>query len=152
MKNIVVISDSHGMLPKDDEFWQILDEADLIFHLGDGIKDIEKLQSVYKDKLTFVLGNCDSFNSEPFKIVDVEEVRFLLTHGHKFGVKSDLDDLKFECEYQKAQFGLYGHTHKAQVDEWPNVTLINPGSIGYNNSYLYISVVKNKAVYKIVQR
>ena len=152
MKNIVVISDSHGMLPKDDEFWQLLDEADLIFHLGDGIKDIEKLQSVYKDKLTFVLGNCDSFNSEPFKIVDVEEVRFLLTHGHKFGVKNDLDDLKFECEYQKAQFGLYGHTHKAQVDEWPNVTLINPGSIGYNNSYLYISVVKNKAVYKIVQR
>ena len=152
MKNIVVISDSHGMLPRDDEFWQILDEADLIFHLGDGIKDIEKLQQVYKDKFIFVLGNCDSFNSEPFKIVDVEDVRFLLTHGHKFGVKNDLDDLKFECEYQKAQIGLYGHTHKAQVDEWPNVTLINPGSIGYNNSYLYISVVKNKAVYEIVQR
>ena len=152
MKNIVVISDSHGMLPKDDEFWQILDEADLIFHLGDGIKDIEKLQSVYKDKLEFVLGNCDTFNGEPFKIVDVEDVRFLLTHGHKFGVKRDLDDLKFECEYQKAQIGLFGHTHEANIAEWPNVTLINPGSIGYSNSYCYITVVKNKAVYKIVQR
>ena len=152
MKNIVVISDSHEMLPKDDEFWQVLDEADLIFHLGDGVKDIEKLQAVYKDKLVFVLGNCDSFNSEPFKIVEVEDVKFLLTHGHKFGVKNDLDDLKFECEYQKVQIGLYGHTHKAQIDEWPNVTLINPGSIGYGNSYCYITVVKNKAVYKIVQR
>ena len=152
MKNIVVISDSHGMLPKDDEFWQILDEADYIFHLGDGIKDIEKLKAIYKDKFYFVYGNCDTFNSEPFELVEIEDVRFLLTHGHKFRVKSDLDDLKFECEYQKAQIGLYGHTHRAQIDEYPNLTLINPGSIGYENSYCYITVINNKAVYKIVQR
>ena len=152
MTNIVVISDSHGMLPKDDEFWQILDEADLIFHLGDGIKDIEKLKTVYPKKLHFVYGNCDTFSAEPFDIVKVEDVIFLLTHGHKFRVKSELDDLAFECNYQKAQFGLYGHTHRAQVDEMDGVTLINPGSIGYENSYCYISVNKNKAVYTLVQR
>lgn len=153
MKNIVVISDSHGMLPRDDEFWQILDEADYIFHLGDGIKDIDKLISVFKDKVEYVQGNCDTYNAEPFKLVKVEDVTFLLTHGHKFGVKHDLDDLAFECSYQGAQFGLYGHTHRAQIDELDNgIVLINPGSIGYEESYCYITVVKNKAVYKIVQR
>ena len=84
MKNIVVISDSHGMLPRDDEFWQILDEADYIFHLGDGIKDIDKLKTVYKDKVEYVQGNCDTYDAEPFKLVKVEDVTFLLTHGHKF--------------------------------------------------------------------
>ncbi len=152
MKNIVVISDSHSMLPTDDELWQIFDEADYIFHLGDGTKDIEKLKEVYKDKFIFVSGNCDVIITEPFKIVQVEDVKFLLTHGHKFGVKSGLDDLLFECEYQKVQFGLYGHTHISKVDEFGDVTLINPGSIGYENSYCYITVVNNKAVYKIVQR
>ena len=152
MKNIVVISDSHNMLPRDDEFWQIMDEADYIFHLGDGIKDIETLKTIYKDKFIYVLGNCDTFGGEPFKIVKIEDISFLLTHGHHFSVKSSLDDLAFECNYHHVQYGLYGHTHRAQVDEIDGVTLLNPGSIGYNNSYLYISVVKNKAVYKIVQR
>ncbi len=152
MKNIVVISDSHSMLPHDDAFWQILDEADYIFHLGDGTKDIEKLKAVYRDKFYFVSGNCDSIITEPFIIVQIEDVKFLLTHGHKFGVKQGLEDLAFECEYQGAQFGLYGHTHIAKEDTINGVTLINPGSIGYENSYCYITVVKNKAVYKLVQR
>ena len=152
MKNIVVISDSHNNLPRDDAFWKILDEADYIFHLGDGILDIEKLKSVYPDKFYFVYGNCDTFSAETFEIVEVEDVKFLLTHGHKFRVKSELDELAFECNYQKVQFGLYGHTHRADITEIDGVTLINPGSIGYNDSYCYISVNKNSAVYKIVQR
>ena len=89
MKNIVVISDSHNNLPTDDEFWKVLDEADYIFHLGDGIMDIEKLTSIYPDKFYFVYGNCDTFSAETFEIVEVEDVKFLLTHGHKYRVKSE---------------------------------------------------------------
>jgi len=153
MKNIIVISDSHEMMPRDDALWQVLDEADYIIHLGDGIKDINILKQIYgKDKVIYVLGNCDTYNGEAFKIVEIEGVKLLLTHGHKFGVKNDLTDLAFECKYQNVQYGFYGHTHIAKVDEIEGVTLINPGSIGFGNSYCYVNIAKNNLVYKIVQR
>jgi predicted phosphodiesterase len=79
-------------------------------------------------------------------------VKLLLTHGHKFGVKNDLTDLAFECKYQNVQYGFYGHTHIAKVDEIEGVTLINPGSIGFGNSYCYVNIAQNNLVYKIVQR
>ena len=34
--NIVVLSDTHGFLPSDKEFFDLLDEVDRIYHLGDG--------------------------------------------------------------------------------------------------------------------
>lgn len=152
MKSIIVLSDSHGMLPKDDNFWTVLDEADYIFHLGDGINEINTLKSIYKDKFYYVYGNCDTFNAEPFKIVEVEGVKFLLTHGNSFGVKHDLYNLAFECKYQNIKYGLYGHTHIAKVDEIDGVTLINPGSICYERSYCYIAIQNKNLVYKIVQQ
>lgn len=152
MKTIVVISDSHGNLPKDEEFLQILNESDYIFHLGDGARDIQYLNEHYPDKFTYVFGNCDSFSGELFKIVEVEGVKFLLTHGHKFHVKSDLFELAFECSYQNANYALYGHTHISAVDNLNGVTLINPGSIGYERSYCYLIVNNKNVVHKIVQR
>lgn len=152
MKKIVVISDSHNMLPKNEAFWQILEEADYIFHLGDGKYDIQNLKEAYKDKLYFVYGNCDLFSSKSMEIVQIENVKMLLTHGHNFKVKSDLFDLAFECEYQNVKYGLYGHTHKASIDVCQNgVTLINPGSIAFTNSYCYIIINDDKLIYKLVQ-
>ena len=151
MKNIIVMSDSHGMLPSGHEFWQILDESDYIIHLGDGYREIETLKKVYPEKLIYVLGNCDSSTGEPFKIVEIEGIKLLLTHGHKFGVKNDLTELTFECKYQNVRYALYGHTHFAKADEIEGVTLINPGSIGYGRTYCYISIASSKLVYKIVQ-
>lgn len=153
MKTCVVLSDSHGFLPQDEEFLRVLDESDYIIHLGDGIKEINYLKEKYKQKFIYVYGNCDSFGQDAFKIIDIEGVKVLITHGHKFSVKNDLFELAFECEYQKVQYGLYGHTHRAQIDELQNnITLINPGSIKYENSYCYFIVANKKATYKIVQR
>lgn len=153
MKTCVVISDSHGLLPIDEDFWNVLDESDYIIHLGDGIREIQTLKEKYKDKFIYVYGNCDSFSQEPFKIIDIEGVKVLITHGHKFSVKDDLFDLAFECEYQNVHYGLYGHTHRPQIDEInKNVVLINPGSITYTRTYCYLVIANNNLTYKIVQK
>ena len=44
MKNIIVISDTHGSIPDNEILWEAFDNADYIFHLGDGKNEIAKLK------------------------------------------------------------------------------------------------------------
>ena len=76
MKNIIVISDTHNRLPSSERFWETLDIADYIFHLGDGLRDIEKLKEAFPDKLVYVYGNNDFKTSELEKTVEIEGVKF----------------------------------------------------------------------------
>lgn len=91
--NIVVISDTHGFLPSSDEFFALLDEADRIYHLGDGLREIRTLEYAYGEKLVWVAGNNDPVFGKSYAIDDADGVKILLTHGHDLGVKSSLTKL-----------------------------------------------------------
>ena len=88
MKNIVVISDTHGSIPDNEILWEAFDNADCIFHLGDGRNEIAKLREIYKGKFYFVYGNCDGMSSNLEQVVEIEGVKIFLTHGHNYKVKS----------------------------------------------------------------
>jgi len=60
-------------------------------------------------------------------------IRFMLTHGHKYGVKSSLGYAAMTARNQGAKVLLYGHTHIADdsVIESADgaVRAVNPGSV-----------------------
>lgn len=106
---------------------------DLILHLGDGGRDLDGIRSRFPGiKLEAVCGNCDLSSGLP-EVLDLTVcgVRLFLTHGHLYGVKSNLNRLLYAAEERGAQAVLFGHTHRALVTEAGGLTVINPGSCGY---------------------
>lgn len=150
MSNIVVISDSHGRLPQTEKFLRILDEADYIFFLGDGGSDVAFLTGAYRSKLHYVCGNCDYARGKREEFVEIDGVKFFLTHGHDYGVKSDYLSLSLAAKEKGADCALFGHTHRPVILKDGTLTLINPGSIGYQGNYCYMSVFKGRFAAKLV--
>ena len=152
MKKIVVFSDSHNT-PLSESFKQILNEADVAIFCGDGLAALNE----YLDKPDFyaVCGNCDGFSSPDEIELQIEEVKILVTHGHRYSVKSDLLNLIYRAKEVKADLVLYGHTHIADETVYDNITLINPGSLSHSfmdgRSYCYIVIDKKNIIAKFVK-
>ena len=151
MKNIIVVSDTHGRLPDNEILWEAFDNADYIFHLGDGAKEIEKLKAAYPGKVHFVYGNWDGITSHCEEVVEVEGVKFFLTHGHNYKVKSSDLNLQMKGLELGADCCLYGHVHRPQITEYGKLKLINPGSLTHSKTYCYMTVVNGKVLAKIVE-
>ena len=82
-----------------------------------------------------VPGNCDFFTSAPPSLtISLDGVRIFLTHGHLFGVKSGLTRLTLEARRVGAQLALFGHTHRALLEEQDGLWLMNPGACGAGRS------------------
>lgn len=140
---LIIFSDSHG---KADAMKEALSRQvrrpDGVLFSGDGLRDAELLEAEipwYKVK-----GNCDWFGGEyPDEIVmALEGHTLLLTHGHRYSVKSGLGALLYHAAEVGADVVVYGHTHIPElhvVDTGEIVAgkpldspiyLFNPGSIG----------------------
>ena len=128
----LVISDTHGYVNVAINLILEL-KPDYCIHLGDMAADCEELERIFpRQKFIFVKGNNDvwlrnnMFPDERF--FELEGFNFLLTHGHKYHVKSGIDFLKQKAKEKKADVVLYGHTHVKNL-VWDNDMLIlNPGS------------------------
>lgn len=128
---IVVFSDSHGKLD-----WMIAameaERPDHIFFLGDHEKDGWDLSRLYPQiPLNAVKGNCDWGPGTEEWLVELEGVRFLLTHGHLYGAKTGLLRLEEAGLRTGADMVCFGHTHvPVEVNEPGRLRLFNPGTIG----------------------
>lgn len=128
---IVVFSDSHGKLD-----WMIAaveaEKPNHIFFLGDHERDGWDLSRLYPViPLNAVRGNCDWGPGAEEWLVELEGVRFLLTHGHRYGAKTGYSGLIGAGLRTCADVVCFGHTHTA-VDKMTDegVRLFNPGTIG----------------------
>lgn len=128
---IVVFSDSHGKLD-----WMIAaveaEKPNHIFFLGDHERDGWDLSRLYPMiPLNAVRGNCDWGPGAEEWLVELEGVRFLLTHGHRYGAKTGYSGLIGAGLRTGADVVCFGHTHTA-VDKMTDegVRLFNPGTIG----------------------
>ena len=121
---------------------------DAIFHLGDGWRDALSLAERFPDiPLTQVPGNCDFGTcAQAELLVCLEGKTLLLAHGHTMGVKQGLLPASYRAQEVGAQMLLYGHTHRADIDERNGVFLVNPGSIGdrWKPSYAVLEVTETK--------
>ena len=128
---ILVLSDSHGNV---ENMVRAVDavKPDLIIHLGDVMRDAEKLHGYFPDvPLEQVPGNCDlgAFDA-PQRLLFLEDKRVLICHGHTLHVKEGLITAMYAAQEQKADLFLFGHTHKIFAQVRNGVAMLNPGSIG----------------------
>ncbi len=144
---ILVFSDSHGRLGA------MLDAIERerpgrVFFLGDHYRDGQTLADAYPDlPMELVRGNCDWDKAPDELLVEAEGVKFLLTHGHRYGVKSGTDQLALAAKEKGADVACFGHTHEALNMSDRGVWLFNPGTAGgvYNRAgYGVLLVEKGK--------
>ncbi len=123
---IAIISDSHGNKKGIDKLFSE-GGFDYLFYLGDGISDLGNY--IYLDNVFSVSGNCDFFSTvENEKVIDLEGVKFFLTHGNKYGVKYSYDTILERGKELGARFICFGHTHRQCMEIVDDMYLLNPGS------------------------
>lgn len=142
--NILILSDTHG---RADRIREALSRQsmppDYILHLGDGIADIERCDTGNATVLC-VRGNCDTVNdgTPDERVLSVGNIKIMMMHGHRFGVKSSLEYALEHAAEAGADILLHGHTHiqhetlysadtsvgVARLEKPINV--FNPGSAG----------------------
>lgn len=116
------------------------EKFDGIIHLGDGFEDAGRIETEYPYKAFIrVLGNCDGFFAglvgETERIADIEGVRVMMCHGHRYGVKSGTDGLLYAAKEKGAKAVLFGHTHRSICETKKGILLLNPGSVGERGEY-----------------
>ncbi len=144
MKKILVLSDLHGTISCAESALKSHPEYDTVFFLGDGIAKIALLQKEYPRQWHLVRGNCDLSSDGAFPeeaLIELEEHRIFLTHGHRYFVKHGEEKLRAAAAARSADIALYGHTHlpAAHYDAASGIHLFNPGSIGapYDGKFTY---------------
>ena len=152
MKTFLVLSDSHGRRKPLEKIIPLAAENDFIVHLGDGAGDLREVMREYPEKTYLLKGNCDAYNWQEECVIEAEGISILCCHGHKYGVKSGLSRLAYRAKELGCEVALYGHTHRASIDEVGGVMCINPGSAGsYSDaSYCYLVVHNKKPTATIV--
>jgi len=112
-------------------------------HIGDNKKDCDIITSTYPEiPLRCVKGNCDRFT--PGVEIDnftLESKRFMMTHGHLYGVKTGTEYLIKTALSKDVDILLYGHTHIPHYSVHEKITVINPGSLnGAGKTYAVLEI------------
>ena len=161
---ILVLSDSHGRSDRIAEAIKLhKNTLDLVVFLGDGVNDIRYCTSALEGiPLVSVSGNHEdatsmflSENRAPSEILlDLDEYKIMLMHGHKFGVKGGVERALFYAYSRGADMLLFGHTHTPYEKYYPEgselscgmieraMYAFNPGSIASRNAGL-VEIRKN---------
>lgn len=142
---VLVFSDSHGAVNLAGEMLLKEKDCSVVFFLGDGIDEAEKMRDRYPDKkFILVKGNNDWYSqadTEAYKYI--EGVTLMACHGHKFNVRFSLRDLLTSAQSVMANVALYGHTHKSGMynDPVTGICAINPGAL-CDGKYAVLTVEK----------
>lgn len=128
---IIVFSDSHGSASYMRMALFDHPEAEMIIHLGDGERDLDKISELIEGRrVVQVCGNCDFCSSFPAnEIVDVAGERIFCSHGHTESVKYGTEGLIKKAKLLGAHIALYGHTHQSVTSYDDGLYIMNPGSI-----------------------
>ncbi|NLC69255.1 MAG: metallophosphoesterase [Clostridiaceae bacterium] len=129
---ILVFSDTHGDIKKAREAIKKNIDTDLIIHLGDYFRDAQKIRAEFPGiPVEYIYGNSDFMidDTPAEKLLEFEGKRIFMTHGHKYSVKWNYQQL-FDKAYElKADVLLFGHTHVAEIVKNGSGYILNPGSI-----------------------
>lgn len=133
----LIISDTHGNYHTAAEVIAQAGHVDMIVHLGDETSDAVVLEHIFNRPVEKISGNCDAPGKHPRELcIDLGGTTMLLTHGDRYQVKMGLAQLQKRAESAHARVVLYGHTHRAAIDEIDGILFINPGSLHRMNTEL----------------
>lgn len=127
---IIVVSDTHGNNQSFLEAAITIEKPDMIFHLGDFVSDAKKITKILGIDCIMVKGNGDygMMNVNEDELLEIEGKKIFLTHGHKYHVGYNLDDLYHKGLELGADLILFGHTHIPEIKHEKDIILMNPGS------------------------
>ncbi len=136
---ILIFSDSHGAAFGINRILARIPDADVLIHLGDGSEEFERIAKAHPQlKAYSVAGNMEEWRSFGKKsnaeqIITLEGIDILLTHGHRFGVKTELTRYHDYAKARGVKYALFGHTHLPTERYYSEsgITLFNPGSISF---------------------
>ncbi len=132
---IIVFSDSHNNYFALRDIVQVHPTVGVFVHLGDGEREFEYLCANFPFKELFcVRGNGDLGSLSPTEdVIQLGGKRIFITHGHTYGVKRGLDELKRRAGELRADLVLFGHTHVAmtEYDSKTGIYYMNPGSVSF---------------------
>lgn len=155
MKQLLLISDSHGERQRVKRIVKEQGRVDMRFHLGDLGFHPRHLR-----KFIIVRGNHDplSYGLADEQIVEVEGCRILLLHGHQLEMQAALrmeqneESLDFQAfVHCLAEAGakrakacgcnvlFHGHTHVPWDQVIDGVHIVNPGSLCFNRGEASVS-------------
>jgi uncharacterized protein len=145
MRNIGVISDTHGLVR--EEALRFLAGVDLILHAGDVGKPavLEALRRVAPVRA--VRGNVDvgpwAETLPATTAVDIDDIRIFVLHR--------ITDLDFDPAAKGFAAVVFGHSHKAAQELRNGVLYLNPGSAGPQRFRLPASLARMKVEGNSVQ-
>lgn len=142
---ILVFSDSHqrnNYMKAAIDMHKAVGKIDCIFHLGDGVKDLEYLSP--QIPVCYVDGNYEEYvtsylarkNLKSEAVIELAGYRFFLTHGHSYRVKGGFEHLIEAAKRKNVDVVVFGHTHEQYYEYIPpegederGLYIFNPGSI-----------------------
>ena len=143
-KRIALFSDTHGNAQAIREALNGCGPFDLIFHLGDGVRDGQRVAGEFQIPFFGVTGNEDYVADLPDReVVTVEQWTFYLLHGHQAEINRYQKKAAFEKRLLKisktaqtanAQVVLFGHTHQLFINTIHGMTFCNPGNQYFGSS------------------
>lgn len=130
-QKILIVSDSHG---KDRYLKQAIQNMgkylDRMIHLGDSQIPADMLAGMVNCPVDMVRGNCDGLSKLPAaKLVDIGSHKALLTHGHIYGGKAGIPQMREMAKENGADIVMFGHIHEPLLEQEDGITVLNPGSI-----------------------
>lgn len=127
---LLVFSDSHGFRSVVEKALADHPEAEQVFFLGDGIRQMEEISYQFPAPVYhMVAGNCDWGSDEKLQdLVTIAGRRIFYTHGHLYQVKFGPEKLLAAGRSRSADIILYGHTHVADTKYENGLYVMNPGA------------------------
>lgn len=133
MKRIGVLSDTHGIIPK--QVYTFFENVDIILHAGDlGSTDVLDELRNFKPTIA-VFGNIDSYEIysqiKRIEAFEIEKTKIIMTHigGYPNHYEKGIKEL---LTIEKPNIFISGHSHILKVifDKKYNLLHINPGAAG----------------------
>ena len=135
---ILLVSDTHGRVDKLEKLLELFkNDVRLVCHMGDYGSDLRRFESKYGAlQMAAVNGNTDySLQGQTEQIIELQvsskKLRLLITHGHRFGVKRNLDRLFGYAKDLEADAVFFGHTHEDVCFVRDGIFFMNPGSLTF---------------------
>ena len=148
---ILITSDSHRNTLALKRAAESAKPFDAFIFLGDGEDDYNAVTMSLAGIDTYAVRGNNDYDSRLVRTATVEigGRRFLLTHGHRYGIKRGFEDLADAADQNNCTVALFGHTHRRHFSQMNGVYLFNPGSValprdGQPPSYGIITIENGK--------
>jgi len=129
--NILVLSDNHGNRKIIKDILNI-EQYDIAIHAGDHMLDDEFMQKHFQ---YYVSGNNDYSTTNLEQIIDINNTKILLAHGHQskglFSRKGISQKMADYAKLKGCNIVVHGHSHVPKIENIDGISVFCPGALAY---------------------